>query len=240
MAVATGLLLGTLVFAVIILLVFLIAGPLEFTRVSAPSGRAIVSGMAVTLALAMMEEVGFRAYPLWTLVDRWGIWWAQGVVAVAFSLMHIVYGWSIGSVLLGVFPSALLYGAVAVATRGIACPLGVHVALNLCQRLIGEKGEPLLWHVGMSKASEPMVAALSPVIGCVMLLAAAVSVTMWTLLRAGGIVLRVPTCVRSRSEGDAGYRPRRFRRLTQLNLAPDSGFFSALEPGSDLFTPVEV
>lgn len=54
--------------------------------------------------------VGFRAYPLWTLVGALGIWWAQGVVAVAFALVHILYGWSMSPVLLGVFPKEQYYG----------------------------------------------------------------------------------------------------------------------------------
>lgn len=179
-----GLLLGIAVYVIILLTISSIAGPLHVTRATAPTGFAIVSGIATTLLLAVMEEVGFRAYPLWTLVGSFGVWWGQLVVAAAFALVHILYGWSMGAVLLGVFPSALLFGAVAIATRGIACPIGVHVALNLCQWLMGEKSEPGVWHIGMSRLSEPRVAALAPSIGFVVVLGSAIAVTLWWTWRA--------------------------------------------------------
>jgi hypothetical protein len=179
-----GLVLGLAVYAAVLLLISLIAGPLKVTRVTAPTSLALLTGVATTLALAAMEEVGFRAYPLWILAGPLGVWWGQAVVAGAFALVHILYGWSMSTVLLGVFPSALLFGAVAVATRGIAGPLGVHVALNLCQRLMGEKGEPGVWHIGMSSASEPVVTTLAPIIYFVVVTGSAIAVTLWWSWRA--------------------------------------------------------
>jgi membrane protease YdiL (CAAX protease family) len=179
-----GLLLGTAVSAMMLLAISLIAGPLEISRVTAPSSAAIMVIVATTLALGIMEEVGFRAYSLWTLVESFGIWWGQLVVAGAFTLMHLVYGWSIGTALLGVFPSALLFGAAAIATRGVACPLGVHVAMNLCRWLMGETADPGVWRIGASGAAEHRVGAAAPAIGFGVVIAAAVAVTLWSVWRA--------------------------------------------------------
>lgn len=182
---AAGFMLGTVVYAAILLTISLVAGPLTITRASvAPAASAILLGVVTTFALALMEEVGFRGYPLMTLINSVGIWWAQLIVAIAFALTHILYGWSLGPVLLGVFPSALLFGAVAVATRGIACPLGVHVALNLCQGLMGEKEAASVWQIDASSASEPLVKAAAPTIGFAVVLLAAVAVTLWSRRRA--------------------------------------------------------
>jgi membrane protease YdiL (CAAX protease family) len=173
-----GLFLGVGVYAAVLLMISLIAGPLEFHGAMRPTGVAVLAVVATTLALGAMEEIGFRAYPLFTLVDTLGSWWGQLIVAVAFALTHILYGWSFGAVALGVFPSALLFGAVAVATRGIACPLGVHVALNLGQWAMGEKGEPGIWQLALDSASEARVAAVAPIIGFVVVTVSAIAVLL--------------------------------------------------------------
>jgi membrane protease YdiL (CAAX protease family) len=89
-----GLLLGVGVYATILLLISLIAGPLEFHRATRPTGVVLLTVVATTLALGAMEEIGFRAYPLFTLADSLGRWWGQLIVAVAFALTHVLCGWS--------------------------------------------------------------------------------------------------------------------------------------------------
>ncbi|MBA2291933.1 MAG: CPBP family intramembrane metalloprotease [Gemmatimonadales bacterium] len=173
-----GLILGAGVYAIILLMTSLIAGPLDISRAVRPTGFALLTVVATTLALGAMEEVGFRAYPLLTLVESLGKWWGQLIVAVAFALTHVLYGWSFSTVALGVFPSALLFGAAAVATRGIACPFGVHVALNLCQWAMGEKGEPGVWHITLGNASEAKVAALAPTIAFIVVSVSAIAVLL--------------------------------------------------------------
>ncbi len=182
-----GLFLGVGVYATILLMISLIAGPLEIHRAMRPTGVVLLTVVTTTLALGAMEEIGFRAYPLFTLMASLGSWWGQLIVAVAFALTHVLYGWSFSTVALGVFPSALLFGAAAVATRGIACPLGVHVALNLGQWAMGEKGEPGIWQIALDSASKARVAALAPIIGFVVVAVAAIAVLLgsaWHARRA--------------------------------------------------------
>jgi membrane protease YdiL (CAAX protease family) len=47
--------------------------------------------------------------------------------------------------LLGPPAGALLFGMAALATRGIAVPLGIHAAFNLGQWLMGQKDIPGMW-----------------------------------------------------------------------------------------------
>ncbi len=181
--------LGVAIYAIVILLISLSVGPVEITQVAAPSAVAVLTGVGMTLALASMEEIGFRAYSLWTLSDSFGIWWGQLFVAVAFTGLHVLYGWPLSSVLLGVFPSALLFGALAIATRGIACPLGLHVAINLCQRVMGQKPGLAVWHIGVSDAAASVAARISPIIGFFVLLACAIGITLWSVQRTRRIPL---------------------------------------------------
>jgi uncharacterized protein len=92
------------------------------------------------LAIACTEELGFRGYPLRTLHPVLGLWPAQAVVALAFGLTHVVYGWSLADVVMGVLPGALLFGLAAVASRGLALPIGLHAAWNLASWSIGVRG----------------------------------------------------------------------------------------------------
>ena len=175
---AAGLLVAALVYATMLGVIAIVAGPLEVTRTPSPGGTALLIGAATLLALSAMEEVGFRAYPLWTLASVVGAWWAQLVVAVMFALLHVAYGWGPAAVVFGVLPSAILFGAAAVATRGLAFPLGIHVGMNLCLWLMGEKGEPGLWKIGISPEAEA-AGRYTPLIGLVVTLAWAAAVTVW-------------------------------------------------------------
>lgn len=173
-----GVLLGVAVYATMLLTISLIAGPLEFSRTAQPTAFTLLIVIGAALARGAMEEIGFRAYPLFTLTESLGSWWAQLIVALAFALTHLLYGWSLSNAALGVFPSALLFGAAAIATRGIACPLGVHAALNLCQWAMGEKGETGIWQVTPSIGSEARIAALAPTIGFVVVTLSAIVVLL--------------------------------------------------------------
>jgi membrane protease YdiL (CAAX protease family) len=124
-----GIVIGLATFAVIVLLINLIAGPVCLTRGTASSGTMVVLGFTF-LALASMEELGFRGYALRTLVRSVGMWRGQAIVAVAFGLSHVAFGWSWIDILLGVLPCALLFGIAATSTRGLAMPIGVHAGVN--------------------------------------------------------------------------------------------------------------
>ncbi|WP_412061753.1 CPBP family intramembrane glutamic endopeptidase [Rubrivirga sp. IMCC45206] len=165
-----GLTLGTL---------HIVAGPLAF-RATPPVGLAAVGLAGVTyLLVGVMEELAFRGYALRTLVPALGEGPAQAVVAVVFAATHLLYGWTWESILFGVLPSGLLFGAVAIASRGLAMPLGLHVAANWFQWTIGEKGTPGLWGLDVPDDVLARVAQWAPGVSVALTLALTVLVWLW-------------------------------------------------------------
>ena len=94
---------------------------------------------APLLPLAIMEELGFRAYPLRILKDRIGIRLSIIVTSILFGLYHIVNGWSIASSFYGPAVWGLLFGLAAIYSKGIAMPTGIHYAANLTTSAFGAK-----------------------------------------------------------------------------------------------------
>jgi hypothetical protein len=179
-----GLLIGFAIMAILLLIASFLSGPINIAEAQiTPS--AIVLNVATFLALAVMEEVGFRGYPLRTLVPAIGVWPAQWIVAVAFAATHIIYGWTLSSVALGVLPSAILFGVAAVVSGGLALPIGIHLALNLAQWATGAKSGGI-WSVAFAGDTGGWRGAAEPWIGCVVTLAAAALV--WKFWPGGGRV----------------------------------------------------
>jgi uncharacterized protein len=133
----TGIAIGLASFAVILLLINIVAGPMRLTRGTASPGSIVISGCSI-LALACMEELGFRGYPLRILVRTLGMWQAQAIVVVAFSLCHVAYGWSWVNIVLGVMPWALVFGMAATSSCGLAMSLGVHAGINFAQSAVND------------------------------------------------------------------------------------------------------
>ena len=131
----TGIAIGLASFAAILLLINIVAGPMRLSRGTASSGSTVISGCSI-LAIACMEELGFRAYPLRTLVRTLGMWQAQAIVVVAFGLCHVAYGWSWVNIVLGVMPWALVFGMAATSSRGLAMSLGLHAGINFAQSAV--------------------------------------------------------------------------------------------------------
>lgn len=97
------------------------------------------------LALAALEEMGFRGYPLRRLEQPLGLWGAQAVVAIAFGFSHWLQGWPWLNAFVGTGLGSLVFGLAAVATRGLALPIGLHFAVNLTDWALGGKGSPGIW-----------------------------------------------------------------------------------------------
>lgn len=110
-----------------------------------PSPGIVSLALAGYLMLALREELAFRGYPLRRLESAWGIWWALLLTGIAFTLEHSAGGWSWSRSLLGPPAGALLFGMAALATRGIAVPLGIHMAFNFGQWLMGQKEIAGVW-----------------------------------------------------------------------------------------------
>ena len=101
-------------------------------------------GCIIILLMALMEEVGFRGYPLYTLNRKSGVWTAQIVMAVLFAIYHVANGCTLQNAVVGTGSLALIYGIVAIRTGGIAMSTGLHFAANLVQSSVGRGSFPIL------------------------------------------------------------------------------------------------
>lgn len=142
-----GLVIGLAIYALTMVVVHFVAEPLSLEPTENGSLFFTLLAVATYLALAVMEELGFRGYPLRTLVPAIGFWPAQIVVAVAFALSHRLFGWSWETIGYGVLPNAFLFGLAATTSRGLAFPIGLHAALNLAAWSVNAKDLPGIWNL---------------------------------------------------------------------------------------------
>lgn len=106
---------------------------------------SITATMIILFAFCMGscgEELAFRGYPLRRLKRGLGLWAAQAIVAVAFAIYHIWIGWPWMNAIIGTGLGSVLFGMAAIASRGLALPIGLHAAWNFGGWTMGGKG---LW-----------------------------------------------------------------------------------------------
>jgi len=116
-----------------------------------------MSGFLLYLFIACREELAFRGYPLRSLNYMLGAWRAQAIIFVIFSLEHIAGGMNWGQAFLGPGVGAILFGIAAIKTKGIALPIGLHMAWNFGQWTLGFKNEPGIWQSIIEKGYETQV-----------------------------------------------------------------------------------
>jgi hypothetical protein len=138
--------------------------------------------MAAYLLLACREELAFRGYPLRQLERSFGVWPAQLLVAAAFALEHRAGGYSWTNALFGAFIGSLLFGMAALATRGLALPIGLHAGWNFGQWMIGEKETPGIWTP--VQANGPSAHADHVALAAYVLVFAAATLAFWRYRKA--------------------------------------------------------
>lgn len=129
----------------------LITGHIKLLRAAKTNVNTILISLIVYLLLAGREELAFRGYPLQSLNRTIGLWGAQIIVALIFAAEHIVGGMSWWQALLGAGTGSILFGMAAIATRGLAAPIGLHAAWNFGQWIFGFKEEAGIWHTVVDK-----------------------------------------------------------------------------------------
>lgn len=177
--VLVGVGIGLAVYAVTLVLISLVVGPLQFVALTPPSFGTIVRIAAGVLALSCMEELGFRGYLLRSLIPAVGHWQAQFFVAITFGLSHLLFGWTWQTVVMGVIPSAFLFGAAARVSGGLALPIGVHAAVNFAMWVVGEKDSAGFGTLDVDPASVSRVAAVAPFIGAAVPIGTALLLFWW-------------------------------------------------------------
>ena len=141
---ALGFLIGTVIIATWAA-ASLAAGQIHWVRANAVDLRSLALAPLAYLALACREELAFRGYPLRVMDRRFGLWPAQIFVAVMFALEHKLGGATWIDAFVGPGIGSLVFGMAAIATRGLAVPIGLHAAWNLGHWALGMKGTPGLW-----------------------------------------------------------------------------------------------
>jgi membrane protease YdiL (CAAX protease family) len=131
----------------------LVSGVLFFTKtvVSVNPTSTLAEFLLATaplLLLALMEELGFRSYPLELLRKKIGIRSAIIITSLLFALYHVAMGWSIPRAFSGPAIWGLLFGIAAIYSKGIALPTGMHYAVNLTTSAFGDKDtKASLWTI---------------------------------------------------------------------------------------------
>jgi membrane protease YdiL (CAAX protease family) len=105
------------------------------------------------LLLATREELAFRGYPLRKLASDIDPCSAQILVAVLFVIEHRLGGSSWTNAVMGSGMGALVFGMAALASRGLAFPIGLHAAWNIGDWARGTKGGDGLWHFVLEPGS---------------------------------------------------------------------------------------
>lgn len=176
----SGLAFGFALYLSILGVTSLVIAPISVEAARTPPWTTVLLILATYLSLGVMEELGFRAYTFWTLTGSLGPGITQVIVAAAFAASHLLYGWAWATVFLGVLPSAFLFGVAAWVTRGLALPLGIHIAMNLARWAAGETEYPGLWSLQTADAGQAAVAAWAPWLGAAITLATALAIgTFW-------------------------------------------------------------
>jgi hypothetical protein len=112
-----------------------LAGALVPAASPAPNAGLLALGSAVMLLQAGSEEVYFRGWLQPVLAERWGDSAAVGVTALLFALLHLIAGAEGGIAFVNLLLGGLLFGWLAVRTRGIAAPVLAHFAWNWAEDL---------------------------------------------------------------------------------------------------------
>jgi hypothetical protein len=150
-----GFLTGTVIIGLMVL-VLVSFTTMRFSRSDVQFEYVDYIGYLAILPLAFMEELAFRAYPFVRLNQKLGIRTTQLIVAIAFALYHVAGGQSVYSSFLGPGIWAFTFGLLAYWSGGIAMPLGLHVAANMLQSIIGLKTSPRsLWTLEFTNGSTP-------------------------------------------------------------------------------------
>ena len=124
-----------------------VAGHVRWVPSTAGHFAAIPVTLLTYLLLSCREELAFHGYPLRQLNHLFGPYAALLGIGLIFAVEHVIGGYSWVNALLGSAMGSVLFGMSALATRGLAVPIGLHAGWNFGQWVIGEKETPGLWTV---------------------------------------------------------------------------------------------
>jgi len=107
-----------------------------------------LSGVSVMLGVVLAEELLFRGFIFHRLIDAFGKWPAQLLIAGLFLLTHLNNPGMTGTIKIlasiNIFIASILFGIGYIKTKNLAMPIGLHFMANVVQGTIlgfGVSGE---------------------------------------------------------------------------------------------------
>lgn len=174
-----GGLIGLFTYALTLTAIGLLIAPISVSFTAGPDPLPAALTVAGYLALACMEELGFRGYALRSLSAAAGTRTALLVVSVLFAASHVLFGWPWQTILLGVLPSGVLFGVAAVVSGGLALPIGLHAAVNVAQWIAGAKETPGVFTLALDPARAAQSASVISFLGALIPLLVAAALWRW-------------------------------------------------------------
>jgi membrane protease YdiL (CAAX protease family) len=95
--------------------------------------------LITVFASVVVQELAFRGYAFHVLLNKWGEWPTQLILAILFGCMHLSGNMSPGDILLTMFTTglgSLLFGIAVIKTKQIHLAVGIHFGWNLLQVLL--------------------------------------------------------------------------------------------------------
>jgi membrane protease YdiL (CAAX protease family) len=106
-------------------------------QVNVFSYSTILSGFTIFLLAAIAEELLFRGFIFQRLIQAFGKWPAQIIIAALFLLTHINNPGMTGTVKIlasiNIFIASIMFGLAYIKTKSLAMPLGLHFMANYMQ-----------------------------------------------------------------------------------------------------------
>jgi CAAX protease family protein len=100
----------------------------------------VLAGLLVALLLLLPEELLFRGYAFQRLIQAAGVWPGIVISALLFGLYHLAGSgmWGIGAFFRAAMPAlgGVVFGWLAVRSRGLALPIGLHLGGNWVQAAV--------------------------------------------------------------------------------------------------------
>ena len=136
---AIGFAAGVLLFAGLALVRGALAG-VAWTFGGVNAMLPVLASLIVALLLLLPEELLFRGYAFQRLIQAVGVWPGILISAVLFGLYHLAGSgmWGIGAFFRAAMPAlgGVVFGWLAVRTRGLALPIGLHLGGNWVQAAV--------------------------------------------------------------------------------------------------------
>ncbi|HYE44074.1 MAG TPA: CPBP family intramembrane glutamic endopeptidase [Caulobacteraceae bacterium] len=147
MALGTALMLAPALFLAI-------GGWVDF-RPTGTGASGLLQAVLLMAGVAIAEELLFRGVLFQRLIDAFGVWPAQLLLAGLFVLTHLGNPGMEGATKVwagvNIFAASLLFGMAYLRTRSLALPIGLHFMANVTQGIV--------LGFGVSGASEPSLLA---------------------------------------------------------------------------------